>query len=330
MLETNLSLEPGETIDVNCPLFDELEIKDAKVQCVEKNKIGRYYQYANSLLCKWGSKKFDSDQKTLSSWIKQNQKVSKNKSVKIVFFEPEFQYRKTVREMIKADARFCARGYHTLEDFLDVLNYQQPQLVLINRALIQKDKNKFEPIKKYVASNFCYCVTYGTDDMLDIEEFKKQYEFAMHSKNPISFELLDGMITKLQAKMPNTSPVDEDKKLYFNKNSVNSRITFHTPCNLTELTETACGVTLPYTLSNFCGVEITAHAFSIAKIPRSQFYRVFFSKKGSSAGQVYHRIMAVGLNFKETDSIIEAMNLITTFGYDRWLVGDTKDEKKKP
>lgn len=328
MLETNLALEPGEMIKVNCPLFEELEIKEAQIQCVEKNTVGRYYQYANSLLCKWGSKNFERDQKTLGNWIKANQKVSKNKSVKIVFFEPEFSYRKTVREMVKADSRFCVRGYHNIEDFLDVLNYQKPQLVLINRSLIQKDKNKFEPMKKYVGSNFCYCVTYATDDLLDIEEFKKQYEFAMHSKNPISLELLEGMITKLQAKMPNTSPVEEKHKVYFNKNSVNSRITFSTPCSLTELTETGCGVILPYTMSNFCGVEIAAHPFTIAKIPRNEFFRVFFSKKGSSG--IYHRIMLVGLNFKETDNIIESMNLITAFGYDRWLVGDTKDEKKKP
>jgi hypothetical protein len=332
MLESNIALEPGDSIDVNCPLFEELEIRDARVLCVEKNKIGRYYQYANSLLCKWTSKNTERDQKTLASWIKQNQKISKNKSVKIVFFEPEFEYRKTIKEMIKADARFCARGYHNIDDFLEALNYQQPQLVLINRALIQKSPNKFEPMKKYVASNFCYCVTYALDTVFDAEPFKKQYDFAMHSKNPISLELLEAMIEKLQAKMPNTSPVDEDKMIYFNKNSVNSRITFNCPCLITELGDTSCGVLLPYTLSNFCGVEISAHPFVIAKIPRTEFYRVFFSKNSSDRSKgIYHRVMLVGPNFKETDSIIETMNSITQFGYDRWLIGDTEpEEKKKP
>ena len=332
LIETNIALEPGESIDFQNPLFEELEIKGARVQCIEKNKVGRYYQYSNSLLCKWTSKNTERDQKTLASWIKQNQKISKNKSVKIVFFEPEFDYRKTIREMVKVDARFCARGYHTLEDFSDILEYQRPQLVLINRLLIQQDKNKFEPIKKYVANNFCYCVTYATDSMLDIEEFKKQYEFAMHSQNPIELELLDAMISKLQAKMPSDSPVEEDQKIYFNKNSVYSRITMSGACLLTELSDIGCGVLIPYTLSNFCGVEISAHPFVIAKIPRNQFFRVFFSKSGSDRSKgIYHRTIFVGSNFKDTDSIIETMNLITLYGYDRWLIGDTEpEENKKP
>jgi hypothetical protein len=333
MLETNIALEPGEIIDINCPLFEELGIKSPRVQCIERNKVGRYYQYSNSLLCKWGSKNTDKDQKTLETWIKQNQPVSKNKSVKIVFFEPDFQYRNTVKEMVKADARFCARGYNTLDDFSDVLNYQQPQLVLVNRSLIQKDKNKFEPLRKYVASNFCYCITYATDHTLEAEKLKTQYEFAMHSKEPISAELLDAMITKLQAKMPNSSPVDEDKKIYFSKNSVNSRITFTTPCLLTELTDTACGVLIPFTFSNFCGVEIISHPFVVAKIPRIQFFRIFFSKTSASdrTQGIYHRAMLVGTSFKDTDAIIESMNSITKVGYDRWIVGDTgPDEKKRP
>jgi hypothetical protein len=333
MLETNLALEPGEAIDVTTPLFEELEIKGVRVQCVERNKVGRYYQYANSLLCKWTSKNTERDQKTLKSWIKQNQKISKNKSVKIVFFEPEFEYRKTIKDMVKVDSRFCARGYHNLEEFLDVLEYQKPQLVLINRALIQKEKTKFEPLKKYMANNFCYCVTYATDPIFEIEEFKKQYDFAMHSQNPIGVDLLDGMITKLQAKMPNNSPVEEEDKIYFNKNSVNSRIIFTAPCLLNELGDIGCGFLFPFTLSNFCGVEIATHPFAIAKIPRLEFFRIFFSKTTAAdhSKGIYHRAMVVGPTFKETDSIIEAMNSITQFGYDRWLIGDTEhDEKKKP
>jgi hypothetical protein len=335
MLETNIALEPGETIDVNCPLFEELEIKDAKVQCVEKNKAGRYYQYSNSLLCKWGSKNFERDQKTMTNWIKANNKSSKNKSVKIVFFEPEFEERKHIRGMVKADSRFCARGYHNIDDFADILAYQQPQLVLINRSLISKDKNKFEAIKKYVTGNFCFCVTYSEDPVFGPEEFKKQYEFAMHINLPVTIELLEGMISKLQMKFLANHPEfeeEEKKKLYLSKNSVNSRITFTAPCALTELHDTAVGVNIPFTLSNFCGVEITAHPFAVAKLPRNQFFRIFFSKKASGSG-VYHRAMLVGQNFKETESIIENMNLITTFGYDKWLVGDTLDpkaEKKKP
>jgi hypothetical protein len=80
LIENNLALEPGETIDFNCPLFEELGIKQPRLQCVERNKVGRYYQYANSLLCKISSKSFEKDQKRLTAWIAQNQKVSKNKS----------------------------------------------------------------------------------------------------------------------------------------------------------------------------------------------------------------------------------------------------------
>jgi hypothetical protein len=163
---------------------------------VERNKVGRYYQYANSLLCKISSKSFEKDQKRLIAWIAQNQKVSKNKSVKIVFYEPDFDYRKTIKEMVKQDTRFCARGYHKLENLGDVLNYQMPQLVMMNRALIAQSPDQFEPMKKYGQSNFCYCVTYAHDEVFDVEDFKKNYPFAMHSKKPITIDILEEMINE--------------------------------------------------------------------------------------------------------------------------------------
>ena len=113
-------------------------------------------------------------------------------------------------------------------------------------------------LKAFLKNHFCYCVTYATDDLFEIEEFKKSYDFAMHSKDPIDLTLLESMIEKLEQKKPTNPNDDEDKKIYFNKYSLYSRLTLHSNCLITELGETGIGLTFPFVMSNFCAFELTS------------------------------------------------------------------------
>lgn len=327
LIESNLALSPGETLSIDSAIFNDLGLKNIQVQCKEKNTVGRYYQYANSLLCKIIFKN-EKERAVLTSWVKSNQTLSKNKSIKILFFEGDAKYRETIRQMIKLDKQYCARGYSDIEDFQATLEYQLPELILINRALISKDKNKFEAIKTFIKGHFCYCVTYDTQHMFDPEEFKKNYEFALHTKEPIDLPLLEGMIKKLAAKKPHTEEEDKIPKVFCSKNSVYSRISLQSTCNIHELGETGVGIFFPFQLSNYTGIELTSHPFSILDIGHTQFFRVVFSKTGGDRGKgIYHRCLFLGNPNQDFEAIKEAQDLITKVGFDRWLVGDTSDDK---
>jgi|GEM_PF-713245 len=319
LVECNINLEPGQKIDVKNSLFEELEMKNVKFECIEKNKVGRYYQYANSLLCRIHSKDPVRDLKKLQAWIENNQDVSKHKPVKMIYFESEADYRDEIRKMIKADKKYCARGYASLKNIEDVLQYQLPHLILINRAMIQKDKAKFEAIKNFVKNNFCFCVTYANSDIFSADEFKKDYDFAMHSPKALDLPLLESMISKLENKLPDHLKTD-DKKVYFNKYSSYSRINFCADGNLKEIALSGAGIILPFALANFCACEIKCNSFSSADMNHSQFFRSFTSKKVDNG--YYHRMVFMGQNVKDNEKVKEAIKMIESVGYEKWIAGE--------
>jgi hypothetical protein len=329
VIESNVELSPGQSIDLFNPLFDELQMKNVKAVCVEKNKVGRYYQYANSLLCKITSKNSEKDQKTLNSWIQDNYQISKHKPVKIVYFENDTEQRDQIKLMIKFDKRYCARGFSDLTQLADILDHELPHLVLVNRALIQKDKALFEKMKNFVKEHFCYCVTYAQDNLLEIEEFKTNYPYAMHFPSAIDLPLLESMILKIENKLPDNLKTDM-KKIYFSKYSAYSRVALSASCKLTEIASNGVGVELPFNISNYCACEIASNIFATAQMARSQFFRSFISKPSSvSSRGIYHRLIFVGQNLKDNKAVEQTTELITKFGYDRWIKGDTVDENKK-
>jgi hypothetical protein len=321
MVETNINLEPGQSLEFKSSLFEELDIKNLKLECVEKNKVGRYYQYANSVLCKIHTKDFFKDSKKLEAWIANNQDISKHKPVKIVYFEAESDYRDEIRKMVKADKRYCARGYASIKNVEEILQYQLPHLILINRALIQKDKARFDVIKNFVKNNFCYCITYANSDVFNAEEFKKDYDFAMHSPTSIDLSLLESMILKLEEKLPDNLKTDP-KKIYFNKYSPYSRISFLATCKLKEIALSGAGVILPFSLSNFCACEIGSNPFSVANMNRHQFFRSFSCKKVDDG--FYHRMVFMGQNVKDNEQVRETIRLIEADGYEKWLAGEVE------
>jgi hypothetical protein len=315
-IEINLDLEPGQSIEMKNPLFEELEIKDAKLIIEEKNKVGRYYQYSDGYLCRIETKHTDRDRRKLQAWVESNQDISKHKPVKVLYYEQNSDNREDIKSMIKMDQRYCARGFANLDNFLDELNYQLPHLILIDRQLIVDNKSKFEPLKKFMQSHFCYCVTYDNEGKTDIEEFKKNFDFAMHVPNKIDASLLESMVAKLESKLFGQQKDDSKNKVYLNKYSPYSRMSLHSHCKVSELAITGIGVELPFAMSSYCAFEITSQGFTHMSMNRMQYFRSFINKKMS--GYVYHQCVFVGQTIADNDLIKVTVEDIKASSFDEW------------
>lgn len=315
-IEVNLDLEPGQSIELRNPLFDELEIKDAKITIVEKNKTGRYYQYSNGYLCKIETKHTERDKKKLLAWVESNQDISKYKPIKVLYYEQDAANREHIKSMIKLDKRYCARGFADLENFLDELNYQLPHLILIDRQMIVDNKTKFEPLKKFMQTHFCYCVTYDNEGVTDIEEFKKNFDFAMHLPNHLESELLESMIEKLDAKLMSQGKDDSKNKVFLNKYSPYSRMSLHGHCKMTELAISGVGIQLPFAMTSYCAFELTAQGFTHMGMNRMQYFRSFINKKMSN--YVYHQCIFMGQTITDNELIKTTVEKIKLSSFEEW------------
>lgn len=321
MIEANIDIKIGQSIDAVGLAFEEMGIKDVKLECVEKDKVGRYYQYSHSLLCKIHSKDPAHDTKKLEIWIQNNREISKHKPVKLVYFEDHHEYRSVIKQMIKVDKRYCARGYDSIDTLSEILNYQMPHLVLINRSLVSQDRVKFEKIKDFMKNNFCYCITYSTGEETEVEteDFKKKFDFAMHVPGTLDLALLESMIQKLEEKLPEAIKT-EDHIIYFNKHSVFSRINFQSPATMNEIAINGAGMILPFGVSNFAACELSSPAFGVAQINHRQFFRIFSSQVRPTG--TYHQMIFMGQNIHDNEHVNDAIGKIEEFGYEKWLVGD--------
>ncbi len=315
-IESNLDLSPGQSIELRNTLMDELEIKDAKITVVEKNTVGRYYQYANSYLCRIESKHTTKDHNRIGAWIQANQSISKYKPIKVVYYEQNATNREDIKGMIKLDQRYCARGFANLENFLEELETQLPHLILIDRQLIEANKAKFEPLKNFIKTHSCYCVTYDNDSKTSLEDYKKNFDFAMHVPNKVESELLEMMIKKLEEKLFAGKEDTSKFRVYFNKYSPYSRISLHAPCQVTELAITGIGVQLPYVMASYCAFEITAQGFTHLALNRMQYFRTFINKKLSNGA--YHQCVFIGQTVKDNELIKKTVEEIKQVGFDKW------------
>jgi len=300
VIESNLDISPGDTINISSPIFDDLQIKGAQFVCTEKNTIGRYYQYANSFKGRIVTKHNDQDLKKIQSWVIANATISKNKPVKIVYFEADPNQRDVITQMIKMDKKYCARGYSELEDFDKILEYQKPNLILINRNLIQKYKTQFEAIKKFIKNNFCYCVTYAIDEVTDVQEFKKNYDFAVHSSANIDLKLLESMISKLEAKMPSEGSI---KKVIPNKHSPYSRIAFHFEGKINQISKGSITFKTNVAVANYCSLQIEASKFVSIGLSHQQLFRVIGTKVNNQTREYLHQLLFIGPTQKELENI---------------------------
>lgn len=321
-IEVNLDLMPGQSIELKNTLIDELEIKNAKLTVVEKNKVGRYYQYTHGYLCNIASKNAEKDHRNLTSWIQANQGITKYKPVKVLYYEQNADNRENIKSMIKLDQKYCARGFANLDNLLEQLEYQLPHLILIDRQLIEKNKIKFEPIKNFLKTHTCYCVTYDNESLTKVEDYKKNYDFAMHVPNKIESDLLEMMIVKLEAKLLIGKEDSSKEKVYFNKYSPYSRISLHAPCQLTELAISGIGVQIPYVMSSYCAFEITAQGFTHLPLNRMQYFRSFINKKLAS-GSTYHQCIFIGQTVSDNELIKIACDKIKEVGFEKWMLEST-------
>lgn len=218
--------------------------------------------------------------------------------------------------MIKNDQRYCARGFANLDTFAEQLDYQLPHLILIDRNLLNDARTKFEPIKKFMQSHFCYCVTYDNVGATDIEEFKKTFDFAMHMPNILESTLLDSMVEKLEAKLLLTQKGKTPEKVYFNKYSPYSRMSLHSHCKVTELAISGLGLVLPFAMSTYCAFEIISQGFTHMSMNRMQYFRNFISKKATDG--VYHQAIFIGQTVSENELIRLTVDEIKATSFDQW------------
>lgn len=315
-IEVNLDLSPGQTIEMHCPLFDELDIKDSTLTIVEKNKTGRYYQYSNGYLCKIQAKNNEREQKKLKAWIDSNQDISKYKPIKVLYFEQDANNREVIKSMIKVDQRYCARGFSHFDNLIDDLNYQLPHLVLVDRQLIKANPTKFDPIKKFLQGHFCYCVTYDNEGTTNPEDFKKNYDFAMHVPSKLDSFVLESMVKKLEMKLSTIQKDDQKGKVFFNKYSAYSRLSLHAECRITELATSGIGVALPFPMSSYCAFEITSQGFTHMSLNRMQYFRSFINKKLTNS--VYHQCVFIGQTIADNEIIKKVVEDIKLAGFEEW------------
>ena len=315
-IEVNLDLSPGQSLELKNPIFHELDIKDVKITVLEKNPTGRYYQYSNGYLCRLDTKHPDKDKKKLTAWIESNQDISKHKPVKVLYYEQDADHREDIKSMIKMDKRYCARGFANLENFVEELNYQLPHLILIDRHLIRDFKAKFEPLKKFMQSHFCYCVTYDNEGSTNIEEFKKNFDYAMHVPTKIESELLESMVDKLEVKLLASQKDTSKGKIYFNKYSTYSRMSLHSHCTVSELAISGIGVNLPFSMTSYCAFEITSQGFTHMNMNRMQYFRSFINKKMTNS--IFHQCVYMGQTISDNELIKTTVEDINLNGFEDW------------
>ena len=315
-IEVNLDLNTGDSIELRTTLFEELDIKDAKITIIEKNKIGRYYQYSNGYLCSIDTKHTERDRSKLLAWVESNKDISKYKPIKVLYYEHDVDNREKIKSMIKLDKRYCARGFADLENFLEELNYQLPHLIIIDRQMIAENKTKFEPLKKFMKSNFCYCVTYDNEGATDLEEFKKNFDFAMHLPNHLESELLESMIEMLDAKFMSQNIEDAKNKVFLSKYSPYSRMSLHDRCKMTEMAITGIGVQLPFAMTSYCAFEITSQGFTHMAMNRVQYFRSFINKKMTN--YFYHQCVYMGQTITDNQLIKITVEKIALSSFEEW------------
>ena len=319
LIESDLDMDVGYIISAKSLLFEELEVKNVNLECIEKNKIGRHYNYSFTYLCKIESKESVTDQKKLKNWIEHNSNLSKFKSVKILFFENDLNLQEELQKIITIEDRYVSRGYNNLDNFKEVLDNELPHLIFIKRELIIKDRDKFESIRSFVRNNFCYCITYSDSNLADIEEFKKTYEFSMHIPKVIDALFLESMVLMLEKKLP-THLIQDKAKFYINKKSIYSRFSLNSSCKISEISNTCASVELPFQINNFGMCEISAHSFFMADMNRTQYFRVFNFKTFNEIKK--YKVIFLGQTLKDKKSLIENLLALENVGYDKWLKGE--------
>ncbi len=317
LIETNVELKENEFINFNMPLLEELEIKDAQLKCLHKNTNGMYYHYKNSYLCSIVTKKPELLKKRLTSWILNNQSISRPKTIKAIYIEQDAIYRQEIQKMIKKDAIFCARGFPNLLNIKDDLDFQKPKLIIINNSFIKTDSKNFNIIRNYIKENKAYCITYSLEKTTKLKELQKNYPFALHSSSPLDFAMLESMAQKLESKRSIEERREDISKIFFNKASVYGRISFNSPAKITQLSEHGIEIDLPYSMSDNTNFEVSSHLFKMLNIAKVQYLKLVLKKQNDlEPDSTYHRGIFIGHSDREKEMIKNSIYIIREAGFE--------------
>ncbi len=312
LIENNLDLNNGEILEIENSIFDELAFKDIKFKIIKKNHTGRYYQYAHSYLCKIELTDDSIQMPILQSWIENNSQITKNKNIKVVYFENQSEYREEIRKTIKIDAKYCARGYKNLNDINFVLDYQKPDFILVNRSFITSDGQNFLKLKDYLKKHNCFIITYNTEasSKNELDKLKVEYPYALHANGVVELSTLNTMIDKVIAGKPK-----DIKNIVFGKHSPYSRINFPMKVEVSELGE--FGITFKSNLKSdrFLALSLNSLFFNKIQLGKNQLFRVYDIKTGAIPLQ---RAIFVCQNNKERELVKEAMKKIKELGFDKF------------
>lgn len=312
LIECNLDLKNLDSLEIENNIFEEIGLKKPTLTVLEKDPIGRYYQYAHSYRCKINFADPVHHEATWREWINQNNKLTKAKNIKVVYFENHPGYRETLRQTIKADSKYCARGYKNLDNILDVLEYQKPHMVLINRNLIELDQASFLKIKDYFKKHNIFVFTYSEQNSQkeELEEYKKNYPFALHSSGLIELSTLESMVAKIIEKNK-----DERKQIVFGKHSAYSRLNIHLNAEVSELGLETMTLKTNLKLARFAAISMSSNIFSKMQLGKNQFLRVYDAKATDSK---VHKALFIAQNNSEKDLLETALTKIKENGFENW------------
>lgn len=312
LIENNLDLNIGSSINVDNSIFDELGLKNTVLKIIKKNHTGRYYQYAQSYLCKIEFQDPTVQLPIFQSWIENNEQIAKNKNIKVVYFESQPEYREDLRKTIKADAAYCARGYKNLKDILYVLDYQKPDFILVNRSFMDNDLQNFSKLKEYHKKNNCYVITYSDQSVTKeaLDKIKAEHTYALHSNGLVDLVTLNTMIDKVIAGKPNVQ-----KNIVFGKHSAYSRINIHLKINVTELGESSIVYKADLKSDRFMALSLSAIFFNKIQLGKNQLFRVYDIKSGN---EPVHKAIFACQNNSERELIKDAINKIKELGFEKF------------
>lgn len=312
LIENNLDLNPGDRFEVDTAIFEELGLKDVNFRVLKKDHVGRYYQYAHSYLCQI---EFADPTKHLSSfqlWLDHNYKISKNKNIKVVYFETLPHYREELRQTMKSDTKYCSRGYKNLNDITYVLEYQRPDFILVNRTLMESDIQNFSKIKDYLKKNNCYLVTYCENQISkeDLDKIKSEHPYGLHSNGLVELTTLNTMVEKVIAGKP-----VEQKNIVLGKHSPYSRINIQLKAEILELGEFSISFRSNLKSDRFLALSLNSFFFNKIQLGKNQLFRVYDIKAGSAP---IHRAIFICQNNTERELVKEAIKKIKELGFEKF------------
>lgn len=312
LIESNLDLNPGNQLEIDNAIFEELGFKHAHLKVLKKNHVGRYYQYAHSYLCQIEFTDSSKHLPVFQSWLENNHQITKNKNIKVVYFETSANYREELRQKMKSDAKYCARGYKNLNDISYVLDYQRPNFILVNRTLMESDNQSFSKIKDYLKKQNAYLITYNDKQIPkeDLDKIKAEHPYALHSNGFVDMNTLNTMVEKVIA-----GKVAEQKSIVLGKHSPYSRINVHLKIEIIELGEFSIAFRSNLKADRFMALSLNSSFFSKIQLSKNQLYRVYDVKSGNDP---VHRAIFVCQNTSERELVKDSMAKIKELGFEKF------------